>query len=214
MWKERGDCGCIGGYGCPSELCLEGIIFAGFLKPSQRPVRLKVANGEIMGRGTHEATIGMEFWEHDRLNRPDLLKRIVLSGNFYAAEISGCYIIMGFDFLVGNAIGALPHRATLVREDRERLTWLSTDHAPGLSQWTGDEEERIVRAVKTTSTKFNGDRGGHLMEYGMAPQVYNRMVQQLGGEKPETDVFASRDALQLRKCTRHWHKGDSAWSKH
>ena len=41
-----------------------------------------------------------------------------------------------------------------------------------------------MRAVKTVSTKFNGDRGGHLMEYGMAPQVYNRMVQQLGGENP------------------------------
>ena len=67
-----------------------------------------------------------------------------------------------------------------------------------------------MRAVKTVSTKFNGDGGGHLMEDGMAPQVYNRMVQQLGGEKPETDVFASRDAPQLRKCTRHWHKGDSA----
>ena len=39
------------------------------------------------------------------------------------------------------------------------------------------------------------------------------MVQQLGGEKPETDVLATRDASQLRKCTRHWHKGDSAWSK-
>ena len=40
----------------------------GFLKPSRRPVRLKVASGEIMGRGTHEATIGMEIWEHDHLN--------------------------------------------------------------------------------------------------------------------------------------------------
>ena len=68
-------------------------------------------------------------------------------------------------------------------------------------------------AVKTVSTKFKGDRGGHLMEYGMAPQLYNCSVQQLGGEKPETDVFASRDAPQLRKCTRHWHKGDSAWSE-
>ena len=170
-------------------------------------MRLKVANAEIMDGGTHEATIGMEFWEHDRLNRPDLLKGIVLSGNFYAANIFDWDIIMGYDFMVSNAIGALPHRATLVGEDKERLTWLSTDHAPGLSQWTGDEEERIVRAVKTVSTKFNGDRGGHLMEYGMAPQVYNRMVQQLGGEKPDTDVFASRDAPQLRKCTRHWHKG-------
>ena len=185
-----------------------------FLKPSGRPVHLKVANGEIMGGGTHEATIGMECREHDRLNRPDLSKRIVLSGNFYAADISDWDIIMGYDFMVSNGIGALPHRAKLVREDKERLTWLSRDHAPGLSRPTGDEEERIVPAVKTVSTNFNADRGGHLMEYGMAPQVYNCIVRQLGGKKPETDVFASWDAPQLRNCTEHWHNEESASSKH
>ena len=41
------------------------------LQPSRRPVRVKVANGEIMGGGTQEATISMEFWEHEHLNRPD-----------------------------------------------------------------------------------------------------------------------------------------------
>ena len=64
-----------------------------------------------------------------------------------------------------------------------------------------------MRAGKTMRTKPNDDCGGHLMEYGMPPQVYNRMVSQLGGQKTETDVFASGDALQLRKCTRQWHKG-------
>ena len=48
----------------------------------------------------------------------------------------------------------------------------------------------------------------------MAPQVYARMIQTLGAEAPETDVFASRDAPLLRKCRRHWHRGDSAWHKH
>ena len=80
-----------------------------------------------MGPGTHEATIGMKFWERDRLNRPDLSKRIVLSGRFCATDISDWDIIMGYDFMVSNAIEALPHRAMLVREDKERLTWLSTD---------------------------------------------------------------------------------------
>ena len=200
--------------GAQVSLVRKGLFSETFLKPSRRPVRLKVANNEIMAGGTHEATISIEISERDRMNRPDSLKRIVLSGKFYAADTSDCGIIMGYDFMVSKAIGALPQRATLVREDTVRLTWLSTDHAPGLSQWTRDEEEIIVRAVKTVRTNFNGDRGGHLMEYGMAPQVYNRMVQQLGGKKPETDVFASPDALQLGKCTGHWHKGDSAWSKH
>ena len=109
-----------------------------FLKPSRRPVRLKVANGKILVGGTHESTIGLEFWEHDSLNRLDLSKRIVPSGNFHAADISDWDIIMGYDLMVSNAIGALPHRATLVREDKERVTWLSKDHAPGSSQWTAD----------------------------------------------------------------------------
>ena len=78
------------------------------LQPSRRPVRLKVANGEIMGGGTHEATISMEFREHERLNRPDLAKRRTLSGNFYVAGITDWDMIMGYDFMVGNAIGALP----------------------------------------------------------------------------------------------------------
>ena len=200
--------------GAQVSLIWKAFFLGQFQKPSRRAVGLKVPNGKIMGRGTHEATIGMVFREHDRLNRPDLSKQIIPSGIFYAADISDWDIIMGYDFMVSNAIGALPHRATLVGEDKERLTWLSTDHAPGLSQWTRDEEERIMRAVKTVSTKFNGDRGGDLMEYGMAPQVYNRMVQQLGGKNSETDVFASRDAPQLKKCTRLWHKGVSPWSKH
>ena len=48
----------------------------------------------------------------------------------------------------------------------------------------------------------------------MAPQVYDKMIQTLGAEAPETDVFASRDAPLLRKCRTHWHRGDSAWHRH
>ena len=184
------------------------------LQPGRRPVRLKVANGEIMGGGTHEATISMEFWEHERLNRPDLAKRSTLSGNFYVADITDWDIIMGYDFMVANAIGALPHRATLVREDDECLTWLSTDYACGSSQWNAEEEDRIVQAVQAVGAKSRGDRGVQLTEYRMAPQVYDRMIQTLGAEAPETDVLASRDAPLLRKCRRHWHRGDSAWHRH
>ena len=184
------------------------------LQPSRRPVRLKVANGEIMGGGTHEATISMEFWDHERLNRPDLAKRSTLSGNFYVADITDWDMIMGYDFMVGNAIGALPHRATLVREDNECLTWLSTDYACGSSQWNAEEEDRIVQAVQAVGAKSREDRGVQRLEYGMAPQVYARRIQTMGAKAPEMDVFASRDAPLLRKCRRHWHRGDSAWHRH
>ena len=200
--------------GAQVSLVRRGLFKEESLQPSRRPVRLKVANGEIMGGGTHEATISMEFWEHERLKRPDLAKRSTLFGNFYVADITDWDMIMGYDFMVANAIGALPHRATLVREDDECLTWLSTDYACGSSQWNAEEEDRIVRAVQAVGAKSRGDRGVQLTEYGMAPQVYDRMIQTLGAEAPETDVFASRDAPLLRKCRRHWHRGDSAWHRH
>ena len=121
--------------GAQVSLVRRGLFREESLQPSRRPVRLKVANKEIMGGGTHEATISMEFREHERLNRPDLAKRSTLSGNFYVADITDWDMIMGYDFMVGKAIGALPHCATLVREDEECLTWLSTDYACGSSQW-------------------------------------------------------------------------------
>ena len=130
------------------------------------------------------------------------------------ADITDRDMIMGYDFMVGNAIGALPHRATLVQEDNECLAWLSTDYACGSSQWNAEEEDRIVQAVQAVGAKSRGDRGVQLTEYGMAPQVYARMIQTLGAKAPETDVFASRDAPLLRKCRRHWHPGDSAWHRH
>ena len=156
----------------------------------------------------------MEFREHQRLNRPDLAKRSTLSGNFYGADITDWDMTMGYDLMVGNAIGALPHRATLVREDDECLTSLSTDYACGSSQWNAEEEDRIAQAVQAVGAKSRGDRGVQLTKYGMAPQVYAGMIQMLGAEAPETDVFASRDAPLLRKCRRHWHRGDSAWHRH
>ena len=58
--------------GAQVSLVRRGLFKEELLQPSRRPVRLKVANGEIMGGGTHEATISMEFWEHERLNRPKL----------------------------------------------------------------------------------------------------------------------------------------------
>ena len=195
--------------GAQVSLVRRGLFKEGSLQPSRKLVRPKVANGEIMGGGTHEATISMEFWEHERLNRPDLAKRRTLSENFYVADITDWDMIMGYDFMVGNAIGALPHRATLVREDDECLTWLSTDYACGSSQWSAEEEDRIVQAVQAVGAKSRGDRGVQLTEYGMAPQVYARMIQTLGA-----DIFASRDAPLLGKCRRHWHRGDSAWHRH
>ena len=51
--------------GAQVSLVRKGSFSKDVLNPSRRPLRLKVANGKIMGWGTIEATMGMEHWEHD-----------------------------------------------------------------------------------------------------------------------------------------------------
>ena len=91
------------------------------LKSSDRPVRLKVANGGIMVGGAREAELGLEFREHDRLGTGPT-KRLMLHEKFYEADLSDWEIIMGYDFMVSNSAAALPHHATLIREANERLS--------------------------------------------------------------------------------------------
>ena len=127
--------------GAQVSLVRNGLLADTCLKSSDRPVHLKVANGGIMGGGAREAERGLVFWEHDRLDRPDQAKRLMLHGKFYEAYLSDWDIIMGYDFMGSNSARALPHLATLIREANERLSWLSTHYAPRGPRWTGVEED-------------------------------------------------------------------------
>ena len=77
------------------------------LKDSDRPVCLKVANGEIMCGGSHEAELGLEVSKHDRLDQPDQAKRLMLQGTFYVADLPYWDIIIGYKFMVSNSARAL-----------------------------------------------------------------------------------------------------------
>ena len=177
-------------------------------------MRLKVANGEIMGGRSGEAELGSEFSEHDRSGRPDQAKRLMLQGKFDEADVPDWHIIKRYDLMVSNQAGALPHCATVIREANDRLSLLSPHHAPHGSQWTGDEEEKIVRAVKATGIKSNGSDAEHLQKYDLSREAYQRTMEAFGMQIPLTAVFASNEAPALQKCARYWHKGDTAWDKH
>ena len=184
------------------------------LKSGDQPVRLKVANGRIMAGGAREAALGVEFWEHDRLDGPEQAKRFMLHGTFYEADLSDWDIIMGYDFLVSNSAGTLPHPATLMGEANERLSWLSTQYARGGSQWTREEEQIIVCVVRAAGIQSKGSKREHLQNYGPFRDAYDRMMEAFGMETLLTDVFGSQEALKLQKCARYWHKGHSTWDKH
>ena len=95
---------------------------------------------------------------------------------------------MGYDFMVSNSAGALPHRATFIREANERLSWLLTHYAPGGPQWTGDEEEKNLGAVKAAGIKSKVGNREHLQEYGLSRDAYCRMMEGLGMDTPLPDV--------------------------
>ena len=59
------------GTGAQVNLVQKGLFLDTCLKDSDQPVRLKVANGEIMVGGSREADLGLEFRRHDRLDRPE-----------------------------------------------------------------------------------------------------------------------------------------------
>ena len=83
---------------------------------------LNVASGEIMGGGSREAELGLELWEPDGLDRPDQAKCLMLQGKFYEANLPDRDIIMGYNFMVSNSAGALPHHATLIPDANQRLS--------------------------------------------------------------------------------------------
>ena len=85
---------------------------------------------------------------------------------------------------------------------------------PGRSQWTGEEEEKNVGAMKGTGIKSRGSNGEHPQQCRLSRDAYCRMMEALGMETALTDVSASQEAPKLQKGARYWHKGDSAWEKH
>ena len=94
------------------------LVKAGLLPPecltaSQRPVRLKVANGQYMVGGTKEAQILMQFVNHRELSRPHLGKETLLKGKFYGAQMD-FYIIIGYNLMMETDSGVLLAQASMI----------------------------------------------------------------------------------------------------
>ena len=67
-----------------------------------------------MGAMAREAKLGVDFGEHDRLDRPDQAKHLMLNGKDDVADPSDCDVIIGYDLVVNDSAGALPHCPILI----------------------------------------------------------------------------------------------------
>ena len=86
--------------GAQVSLVRKGLFPDTCLQSSDRPVRLKVANGGIIGGGAREAELCREAWKQDGLDRSDQAKRLMRHGRFYDADLSDWAIIINYDFMV------------------------------------------------------------------------------------------------------------------
>ena len=189
------------------------LVKAGLLPPecltdSWKPVRLKVANGQYMVGGTKEAAIALQFVNHRELSRPDLGKEILLQGRFYEAEMDWDMIV-GYDFMMETDSGVLPAQASMTLYQDDQLSWLSSPEHHAECQWIHPERNQLeVAALDTEPT------GPANQEYGVMPEVANRVIADLGASDLALDACSSGTSAHLRVCEKYWSAQDSAWKKH
>ena len=189
------------------------LVKAGLLPPeclttSRRPVRLKVANSQYMVGGTKEAAIALQFVNHPELSSPDLGKEILLKGNFYEAQMD-LDMMVGYDFMMETDSGVLPPQASMTLSQDDQLSWLSSPEHHVECQWI--HLERNQHKVATLGTE---PAGPAFQEYGVRPEVADRVVADLGASDLALDARSSGTFAHLRVCEKYWSAQDSAWKRH
>ena len=189
------------------------LVKAGLLPPecladSQKPVRLKVANGQYMVGGTREAAIGLQFVNLRELSRPDFGKEILLQVRFYEAQMDWDMIV-GYDVMMETDSGVLPAQASMTLYQDDQLSWLSLPEHHVECQWIHPPGNQLeVAALGTERTGLANQ------EYGVMPEVASRVLADLGASDLALHAFSSGTSAHLRVCEKYWSAQDSAWKKH
>ena len=168
--------------GARVSLVRKGLLSARSLRRNAAPVTLRVANGEIMEGGLDEAEIRLNLVRHEQLLRPDLGHRNQIKGLFFEADLPELDMIMGFDFLDIAHAGVLPHRRTMLVEDADKLSWLSTTMEPQASPWEPAERAALAQAVRSASTR--PPTAEMEDEYGLSERAFHMALGELGLRGP------------------------------
>ena len=194
--------------GAQVSLVRRGLLISRSLRRSTAPVPLRVANREIMGGGLDEAEITLDFVRHEQLLPPDLGRKRHIKGLFYGADLPEWDMIMGFDFLDIAHADLLPHRRTLVVEEADKLSWLSTSMEPQESPWEKAEGDALAQAVRRASTR---PRTADIEDgCGLSEGAFHMALDELRLSTPQVVIFGS---AALQKCPRVLTKEDDGWKR-
>ena len=135
--------------GAPVSLVKAGLLLPECLTASQRPVRLKVANGQYMVGGTKEAEFALEFVNDRELRSPELRKEILLKGKFYEAQMDRDMIV-GYNVMMETDSGVLLSQASMTLYQDDQILWLSSPKHHVECQWIHPERHQLKVAALGT----------------------------------------------------------------
>ena len=117
-------------------------------------------------------------------------------------------MIMGFVLLDMTRAGVLPHRRTLLVEEADKLSWLSTSMEAQSSPWEPAERDVLAQSMSSVSTR---PRTADIEdEYGLSKGAFQMALGELGLGTPQANVFGS---APLPKCLRVWTKENNGWKR-
>ena len=178
--------------GAQVSLVKAGLLPPACLTASRAPVRLKVANGQYMVRGTKEAEVALQFLNHRGLRPADLGKEILV-------------LIVSYNFMMGTDSGVLPAQACITLYQDDAFSWLSSREHHVECQWNHPERHQLKVAALGLEPV-----GPMYQEYGVKPEVAKRVAADLGASDLALDAFSSEHSAHLRVCEKYWSAQDSA----
>ena len=117
--------------------------------------------------------------------------------------------IVGYNFKMETDSGVLPAQASMTLYPVDQLSWLSSpEHHVGC-QWIHPEGHQLKVAAPGAEPV-----GPTYQEYGVKPEVVNRVAADLGASNLALDAFSPGTFAHLRVCEKYWSVQDSAWKKH
>ena len=186
----------------------EGLLSARSLQRSTALVALRGANGKIMEGGLHEADISLEIVCHKQLLHRDLGQRHQTKGLFYRSDLPAWDTIMGFQSFDIVRAKVLPHRCTLLLEEGNQLSWLSTSMEPESSPWDPAERGVLAQAVRSLSMRL--PTADTEVEYGLSESGFQGALGEYWLSTQQVDVFRS---AALRKLPTVGTKEDWGWKR-
>ena len=131
--------------GAQVSLVKASLLLPDCLTTSQRPVRLKVANGQYMVGDTKEAEIALQFVTHRKLCRSDIGKEIHLRGKIYKAQMDWdmmLHMIIGYNFMMGTDSCVPPAQASRALYQGDQLSCVSSPEHHVKCQWIHPERHQ------------------------------------------------------------------------